>query len=74
MPPAAATREHRVRPGESFWSIAERVVHELDPHAKEPEVARYWRQLIQQNRDRLPVPGEPDLLFSGTVIDTPPAR
>jgi hypothetical protein len=57
-----------VRPGESLWSIAEAVV---DAHAGAPSagmVARYWLELTAANRDRLPKPADPDLLFTGDVL------
>ena len=72
MPRTLQTNEHIVRNGESFWSIAEQVVHAADPDATEAMIARYWHRLIEHNRARLPVPGEPDLLFRGTRIETPP--
>lgn len=63
-----------VRQGESFWSIAEAVVAETgagrggDPAA----VAAYWSRLVDANRERLPVPDDPDLLFVGDRLVLPP--
>ncbi len=62
-----------VRPGDSFWSIAEaRVGAAADITTGPEEVARYWWTLIQVNRTDLPVPGHPDLLFPGDRLRLPP--
>jgi nucleoid-associated protein YgaU len=73
-PPAQATAEPTwvVAPGDSFWSIAEDVV--ADTVGRPPsdgEVTRYWRTLVDRNRDRL-VSGDPDLLHPGQVLALPP--
>jgi nucleoid-associated protein YgaU len=34
-------------------------------------VAPYWRAVIDANRDRLAVPGDPDLILPGQVIVLP---
>jgi hypothetical protein len=60
-----------VMPGESFWSIAEDVVEErLGRPGSEGEVARYWRQLVAANTDRL-VSGNADLIFPGQRFVVP---
>lgn len=65
-----------VRPGDDFWSIAEAVVGGAagggtgGPGAI--QVAPYWSRLVAANRDRLPVPGDPGLLFPGDVVVLPP--
>lgn len=65
-----------VRPGDDFWSIAERVVGSQGAGAGAAgapgAVARYWAAVVVANRDRLPVPGHPDLLFPGDVVVLPP--
>ena len=68
-----ATRSWTVRPGDHFWSIAERVVAERTglPQPEERIVARYWRSLVAANADRLPHPGDPDLLYPGSVLRLP---
>jgi nucleoid-associated protein YgaU len=53
-----------VERGDSFWSIA---VEE----AGERELVRYWRALIEANRDRLVDPSNPDLLHPGQVLRLP---
>jgi nucleoid-associated protein YgaU len=35
-------------------------------------VGRYWRRLIDANRDRLVDPGNPDLLLPGQELVLPP--
>ena len=62
---------HVVRHGESFWSIAEAQVSSNGEPADENDVATYWRQLVDTNADRLPVPGHPDLLYAGVRLKLP---
>lgn len=70
LPPSVAV--HRVQPGEHFWSIAEQVVIErVGPTASDADVAAYWRQLVEVNRDRLVDPDNPDLILPGQVFDLP---
>jgi hypothetical protein len=61
-----------VRPGDSFWSIAEAVIGQAPAGAERPAIATYWSRLVAANRDRLPHPGDPDLLFAGDVLVLPP--
>jgi hypothetical protein len=65
-PPPHAPRpdEVLVRPGDSFWSIAE-------DHADRTDVAAYWRDLIAANRDRLVDRSNPDLLYPAQVLRLP---
>lgn len=63
-----------MRPGDHFWAIADAVVREHAPEATEAEVARYWRTLIDANRDRLVVPGNADLVLPGQVLTVPAMR
>lgn len=61
-----------VEPGDSFWSIAVDVL--ADAAGREPdlgEVDRYWRALVDANRDRLVSPN-PDLILPGQVFVLPP--
>ncbi len=61
-----------VGPGDSFWRLAER--HEAERLGRLPsddEVAACWTQLVGLNRHRLVVPGNPDLLFPGQVLQLP---
>jgi len=59
---ALASRTHVVRPGESLWSIATRLVPATATNA---HVAREVQRLWRLNRDRL---RQPDLLPVGTVL------
>ena len=68
VPPAA---EHVVSAGESFWSIAEDHVLALDPHAGEHPIAAYWYRLQHANLDRMPVKGQPDMLYAGVHLRLP---
>lgn len=64
--------EHVVEPGESFWRIAERRLDaELGRAPTDHELGRYWRHLIAANEDRLPVPGNPDLIHPGMQLVLP---
>jgi hypothetical protein len=65
-PSAVAARDERVvRPGDSFWSIAEEVM------AGAGDTGAYWRTLIDANRERLVDPGNADLLYPGQVLRLP---
>jgi nucleoid-associated protein YgaU len=70
MPPAADT--WTIAPGENLWFVARDTL--ADAWGRSPtatEVTSYWKTLIDQNRDRLPDPGNPDLVFTGTVLELP---
>lgn len=64
---------HTIEPGEHLWAVAART---LEQHSAatptETEVAAYWLELIERNRDRLPDPTDPDLVHPGTVLALPP--
>ena len=63
----------RVGAGDSFWSIAEAILERhLGRRPVPAEIGPYWAALVATNADRLPVPGQPDLLFVGDVILVPP--
>lgn len=65
-------REHEVRIGESFWSIAEETVAQsLDRRPTEGEVRAYWRILVAANQDRLAVEDDADLIFPGQRFVVP---
>ncbi|QGG95661.1 LysM peptidoglycan-binding domain-containing protein [Actinomarinicola tropica] len=68
----SADGHHVVVRGDSFWRIAER--HLRAAHGREPtsaEVGAYWRRLIAANEDRLPAPGNPDLIYAGMRLVLP---
>jgi nucleoid-associated protein YgaU len=70
---AAPETSYTVRAGDSFWSIAaQRVGSAAGLATSDAEVARYWRVLIEANRDHLAVAGEPDLIYPGQVFTLPP--
>jgi hypothetical protein len=65
--PSAGTATHRVRPGDSLWAIAERL---LRPRARPRDVHAGWRALYRANRDV--VGADPDLILPGTTLRLPP--
>jgi len=72
-PLGASPAEWVVAPGDHFWSIAERVLH--DAWGRPPddrEIARYWRVLVDVNRSRLADARHPDLVFVGQRFVVPP--
>ena len=69
---SSAATTHTVAPGDTFWSIAEDVVRTDGRAPSDHDVVSYWHALIDRNRDRLRVPGEPDLIFPGQVFELPP--
>lgn len=65
-----------VRTGDSFWSIAEEIVaedFEADDGSapSDADIARYWRELIAANRDRLAEGDNPDLLLPNQELRLP---
>jgi hypothetical protein len=71
--PASSAAWVTVRPGDSFWLIATRELeHTLGRAPSNAEVAPYWSRLVAVNAARLPVAGQPDLLFAGDRVLVPP--
>lgn len=69
---AARSGSHVVQEGESFWSIAaDLTAAELGGTPDDAEVFERWVELIDVNRDRLHVPGDPDLLLPGQELRVP---
>lgn len=61
-----------VRSGDHLWNIAERVLADHLGHAPtDAQVAPYWRRVIEANRQRLPDPGNPDLVLPGMKVEVP---
>ena len=61
-----------VRPGDHFWSIAERrVVLAVGGRPTEEQVRAYWVALVEANRDRLVDPGNADLILPGQELVLP---
>lgn len=72
--PAPAPATWTVGPGDHFWSIATTVVERsLGQPPDEATVTSYWRDLIERNRPNLIDPDNPDLIFTGQVLELPPA-
>ncbi|MGI8574516.1 MAG: LysM peptidoglycan-binding domain-containing protein [Egibacteraceae bacterium] len=69
---AARQAQWTVRPGDHFWAIAEAIVTNARPDAGQEEVAGYWLRLVEANRQRLPDPGNPDLVLPGMMVSLPP--
>lgn len=66
------TDAHRVAAGESLWSIAQDALADRwDREPTEGEVLDYWERVIERNRDALPDPDNPDLLFPGDEVELP---
>jgi hypothetical protein len=61
-----------VTPGDTFWSIAEEALADRGSFPTQPEIVRYWRQLIATNQSRLAAPANPDLLLPGQSLVLPP--
>jgi hypothetical protein len=63
----------QIRPGDHLWRIAERTLEaQFGPERAEPLIDKYWRALIELNRDSLADPQNPDLVYVGQVIELPP--
>lgn len=61
-----------VQPGDHFWSIAERTLARVwGRPPTEAEVAPYWRDVIERNRDRLADRDNADLIFPGQSFALP---
>ncbi|MBK9181084.1 MAG: hypothetical protein IPM45_16265 [Acidimicrobiales bacterium] len=61
-----------VASGEHVWAVAEQVLGRAwGRPPSDVEIVPYWHALIARNADRIPVPGQPDLLFVGTVLALP---
>lgn len=65
-----------VRPGDHLWGIAEETVRARsggapDAAPDEHQVARYWVQLVEENRERLVDPTDADLILPGQQLRLP---
>lgn len=65
-PAPGQVRSVRLRPGDSLWLVAERV---LPPGADDRAVDRGWRRIARANPRA--VGADPDLVFPGTVLRVP---
>lgn len=69
--PGTEAGQHVIREGENLWSIAK--AHLTDSTGMTPtnaDVAPYWAQLVEQNRDSLSS-GNADLIYPGESIQLP---
>ncbi len=80
VPPASAGSETSsaegllrvVGPGENLWAIATSHLAEATGSPPSPtEVTRYWQALIEANRQALPDPDNPDLIYQGIELTMP---
>jgi hypothetical protein len=64
--------EHEVVAGEHLWSIAaDHLAAHLDRAPTEAEITPHWQRLVEENRDRLANPDDPDLIFPGQRLVLP---
>jgi hypothetical protein len=64
--------EHEVVAGEHLWSIAaDHLAAHLDRTPTEAEITPHWQRLVEDNRDRLANPDDPDLIFPGQRLVLP---
>lgn len=68
---AATATEVIVQPGDSLWTIAESQLRAQDASVSKQALDRYWRQLIEANRDRLADPADPNRIYKGQRIVLP---
>lgn len=62
-----------VRPGQHFWAIAEEVLAAAwQRPPTDAEVDKYWRVLVDFNREILRDRANPDLLYPGQTLTVPP--
>jgi DNA-binding SARP family transcriptional activator/nucleoid-associated protein YgaU len=61
-----------VQPGDNFWTLAETELATAWGRApSNAEIAGYWQSYVEGNRDRLPPPRDPNLIFPGQVFAAP---
>ncbi len=69
--PAPGPETHVVAAGDNFWSIARhRVAESVGRRPANAEVAAYWWDLVDSNRDSIRS-HDPDLIFPGEVVSLP---
>jgi hypothetical protein len=67
-----AADEFEIPPGGHFWSASEdRLAEALGRPPTDAETAPYWRETVEENRDVLVDPGNPNLLYPGQLIVRP---
>ena len=60
-----------IQPGDDLWNLATRALGAGPGREATTEVGPYWLRVIEANRDRLPDPADPSLLFPGDTILLP---
>jgi nucleoid-associated protein YgaU len=61
-----------VERGDNLWEIAAaHLTATFGRHPTDPELAPYWRIVVEHNRSRLRS-GNPDLIYPGEVVELPP--
>ena len=69
----SAPRQVQVVFGDSFWTLATRLAADrLHESPSAAQIVPVWQALIAANSSRLPVPGNPDLIYPGQVFLLPP--
>ena len=70
-PAADATRTWRIGPGDHLWRVAEADAARAGAGSDEAGVRAHWLAIIDLNRDRLPDPANPDLVYVGMEVLLP---
>ncbi|MDH3498553.1 MAG: LysM peptidoglycan-binding domain-containing protein [Acidimicrobiia bacterium] len=65
-----AAQTHTVQPGDNMWLIAERHLRSNAATITRADVAAYWVQVIDANRDTIRS-GDPDLIYPGELLILP---
>ena len=61
-----------VERGEHFWQLAKEALTDAWGRSpSDPELAPYWSEMIELNRDRLAPPGDPNLIYAGQQFILP---
>jgi len=64
-----------VRPGDHLWGLASRdVAAHTGTNPEDAAVHRHWVAVVEANRDRLVVPGNPDLVLPDQQLVLPPVE
>jgi resuscitation-promoting factor RpfA len=67
--PDVAASLWTVESGDHLWLVAEETLADRGLHPSEDDIARYWRRLIDDNRDL--IGDDPDLIRPGMVLILP---
>ena len=65
-------RTYTLVAGDHLWKVAERTLTAALGHRPDAQrLGRYWWQLVEANRSRLPDPANPDFVVPGMVVVLP---